>query len=116
MNISSKDYASRDCQSNESPPAGGTPLPTGSAKPTTRRTSQACGVSTRRGDIIAKSRTPFFTLCRELVATGANPDSSLECYRGPVMCIWVKSIGIGAKLTIKENDFVGPKVVPYERS
>jgi len=32
------------------------------------------------------------------------------------MCIWVKSIGIGAKLTIKENDFVGPKVVPYERS
>jgi hypothetical protein len=66
------------------------------------------------GDVVAKSRTPIFTLCRELVASGANPDSSLECYRGPVMCIRVKSIGIGAKLTIKENDWVGPKVVPYE--
>ena len=30
------------------------------------------------------------------------------------MALTVKTIGIGAKLTIKENDWVGPKVVPYE--
>ena len=30
------------------------------------------------------------------------------------MVLTVRTIGIGAKLTIKENDWVGPKVVPYE--
>jgi hypothetical protein len=30
------------------------------------------------------------------------------------LALTVKTIGIGAKLTIKENDWVGPKVVPYE--
>jgi hypothetical protein len=30
------------------------------------------------------------------------------------LALTVRTIGIGAKLTIKENDWVGPKVVPYE--
>jgi hypothetical protein len=53
------------------------------------------------GDIVVRSRSPVFALCRALLAAGANPNS-------------VKTIGLGAKLTIKENDWVGPKVVPYE--
>ena len=66
------------------------------------------------GDIVARSRSPVFALCRALLAAGANPNSKLECFRGSVLALTVKTIGIGAKLTIKENDWVGPKVVPYE--
>jgi hypothetical protein len=66
------------------------------------------------GDIVVRSRSPVFALCRALLAAGANPNSKLECFRGSVLALTVKTIGIGAKLTIKENDWVGPKVVPYE--
>jgi hypothetical protein len=66
------------------------------------------------GDIISRGRSPVFALCRALLAAGANPDSKLECFRGDVLALTVKAIGIGAKLTIKENDWVGPRVVPYE--
>jgi hypothetical protein len=55
-----------------------------------------------------------FALCRALLAAGANPNSKLKCFRGSVLALTVKTIGIGAKLTIKENDWVGPKVAPYE--
>jgi hypothetical protein len=66
------------------------------------------------GDIVARGRSPVFALCRAMLAAGANPNSKLECFRGSVLALTVKTIGIGAKLTIKENDWVGPKVVPYE--
>jgi hypothetical protein len=66
------------------------------------------------GDIVSRGRSPVFALCRALLAAGANPDSPLECYRGGVLALTVRTIGIGAKLTIKENDWVGPKVVLYE--
>jgi hypothetical protein len=70
--------------------------------------------SAQAGDIVARSRSPVFALCRALLAAGANPNSKLVCFRGSVLALTVKSIGIGAKSTIKENDWVGPKVVPYE--
>ena len=66
------------------------------------------------GDIVVRSRSPVFALCRALLAAGADPNSKLVCFRGSVLALTVKTIGVGAKLTIKENDFVGPKVVPYE--
>ena len=66
------------------------------------------------GDIVCRGKSPVFALCRALLAAGANPNSKLECFRGSVLALTVKTIGIGAKLTIKENDWVGPKVVPYE--
>jgi hypothetical protein len=66
------------------------------------------------GDIVVRSRSPVFALCRALLAAGANPNSRLECFRGSLLALTVKTIGTGAKLTIKENDWVGPKVVPYE--
>jgi hypothetical protein len=66
------------------------------------------------GDIVVRSRSPVFALCRALLAAGANPNSKLKCFRGDVLALTVKTIGRGAKLTIKENNWVGPKVVPYE--
>src|ERR1700751_1970902 len=65
-------------------------------------------------DVVFRSRSAVFAFGRALLAAGANPNSKLECFRGSVLAFTVKTIGIGAKLTIKENDFVGPKVVPYE--
>jgi hypothetical protein len=66
------------------------------------------------GDIVCRGRSPVFGLCRALLAAGADPNSKLECYRGDVLALTVKTIGIGAKFTIKENERVGPRVVPYE--
>jgi hypothetical protein len=66
------------------------------------------------GDIVARSRSPVFALCRALLAAGADPNSKLKCFRGDVLALTVKTIGLGAKLTTKENDWVGPKVVRYE--
>jgi hypothetical protein len=66
------------------------------------------------GGIVARSRSPVFELCRALLAAGADPNCKLECFRGSVLALTVKTIGLGAKLTTKENDWVGPKVVPYE--
>ena len=66
------------------------------------------------GDIVARSRTPVFALCRALLAAGANPNSKLECFRGSVLALTVKSIGIGAKLTIRETVTDGPRVVRWK--
>jgi hypothetical protein len=65
-------------------------------------------------DVVVRSRSPVFALCRALLAPGANRNSRLECFRGSVLALTVKTVGIGAKLTIRETDWVGPKVVPYE--
>ena len=66
------------------------------------------------GEIVARGRSPVFALCHALLAAGANPNSRLKCFRGSVLALTVKTIGIGAQLTIKQNDWVGPKVVAYE--
>jgi hypothetical protein len=68
----------------------------------------------KAGDIVARSRSPVFALCRALLAAGANPNSKLECFRGSVLALTVKTIGAGAKLTIMENNRSGPRVAPYE--
>ena len=66
------------------------------------------------GDIVVRSRSPVFALCRALLAAGANPNSRLECFRGSVLALTVKSVGIGAKLTIRETVTDGPRVVRWK--
>jgi hypothetical protein len=66
------------------------------------------------GEIVVRSLSPVFALCRAFLAAGASPNSKLECFGGSILALTVKTISIGAKLTVKENDWVGPKVVPYE--
>jgi hypothetical protein len=66
------------------------------------------------GDIVVRSRSPVFALCRALLAAGANPNSRLECFRGSVLALTVKSVGIGAKLTIRETAIDGPRVVRWK--
>lgn len=71
--------------------------------------SQACAIRAELvGDdtctaleITAQGFTPVLSLCRQLVEAGVNPDFSLLAYRGNVLTLSVRSIGEGARLTVK---------------
>jgi hypothetical protein len=49
---------------------------------------------------------PVLAMCRELVAAGFYPATTLEAYRGGMLCLIVPSIGEGANLEIN-GDGVG---------
>lgn len=61
-----------------------------------------------------RNHSPSFDYCRKLVAEGYDPLEPLEVYRGDKLAYTVKSIGLGAKLKIKENEDIGPIVVKYK--
>ena len=63
----------------------------------------------RAGDLTAQGATD---LCRLLLAAGADPDSQLECFRNGRLAIRVKSIRVGAALTVRETD--GPRFVAWK--
>src|SRR5262245_32027739 len=46
---------------------------------------------------------PILALCRALIEAGHDPATPLEVSRGSTLCLRVRSIGEGAKLTIDEN-------------
>src|SRR5262249_55887794 len=56
----------------------------------------ACGVT------VSGRNAPALALCRALIEAGHDPDSPLEAYRGDTLCLRVRSIGEGAKLTVSE--------------
>jgi hypothetical protein len=51
--------------------------------------------------LTAFGHAPVLRLCRLLVASGHDPDRHLHAYRGEVLCLRVRSIGEGARLTVK---------------
>jgi hypothetical protein len=68
----------------------------------------ACGVT------VSGRNAPVLALCRALIEAGHDPDSPLEAYRGAVLCLRVRSIGEGAKLTVSEATNDGkPRFAPY---
>jgi hypothetical protein len=48
-----------------------------------------------------QSSTPVLAMCRQLIAAGHGPTTRLEAYRGDVLCLWVRSLGEAARLTVK---------------
>ena len=50
--------------------------------------------------LVATGSAPVLTLCRELIATGVDPDLPLHVYRADVLCLHVRSIGEAAGLDI----------------
>jgi hypothetical protein len=52
---------------------------------------------------------PVLALCRRLIEFGHDPATSLEASRGDVLCLQVRSIGHGAKLTIEDNRLGQPR-------
>jgi hypothetical protein len=56
------------------------------------------------GAVITVTGTvPVFEMCRRLAAAGVDPACELECYRDDVMCLRVRAIGTGVKLTVEET-------------
>ena len=65
------------------------------------------------GGIEVEAAAPVLALCRKLVAAGHDPATPLEAYRGEVLCLRVRSIGEGAKLTVEDSDRLGPWFTKY---
>jgi hypothetical protein len=53
--------------------------------------------------ITATGNAPVLALCRRLIEAGHDPALPLEAYRGTTLCLRVRSIGEGAKLTVYEG-------------
>jgi hypothetical protein len=52
-------------------------------------------------DAAVTANAPVLALCRQLLATGINPDMALRVYRRGVLALKVRSIREGARLTVK---------------
>jgi hypothetical protein len=63
--------------------------------------------------ITARGYAPVLDLCRALVKAGHDPRWPLHAYRGDVLALKVRSIGEGARLTVRE-DRAGPRFVAWE--
>jgi hypothetical protein len=61
-------------------------------------------VRVQLADIDDRSNTPIFSYCRKLVKQGLDPKkTSLEVYRGDILAMTIKEIGVGAQLTVHDN-------------
>jgi hypothetical protein len=60
-----------------------------------------------------RANAPVLGLCRKLVDAGYDPDRPLHCYRGDTLCLKIRSIGEGAKLTVREDNRRGLRLVPW---
>lgn len=61
--------------------------------------SERCSAEGHTG----RGSSPVLALCRKLVKAGLDPDLPLHAYRGDILCLTVRSIGEGARLTVKER-------------
>jgi hypothetical protein len=65
--------------------------------------------------IEVRGAAPVLALCRKLVDAGHDPATPLEAWRGAVLCLRVRSIVAGARLTVNESRtaFVPWKPFPH---
>jgi hypothetical protein len=62
------------------------------------------------GDIKADGA---FDLCRRLLAAGASPAAELVCFRDGRLALRIRSIGDGARLTVRETATDGPRFTTW---
>ena len=60
--------------------------------------------------ITVVDHAPVLALCRALVTAGHDPNRPLHAYRGDVLCLRVRSIGEGARLTIEDDRHGRPRL------
>jgi hypothetical protein len=68
--------------------------------------------ATARGVTVSGRHAPVLALCRALVEAGHDPATPLAAYRGATLCLHVRSLGEGAKLTVAESGGK-PRFVPF---
>jgi hypothetical protein len=59
--------------------------------------------------LTAFGHAPALVLCRQLLTAGANPDTAVTVYREGVLALRIRSIGEGARLTVKDGKSGVPK-------
>jgi hypothetical protein len=59
-------------------------------------TATAMGITVRSG-------SPVLALCRHLIEQGYPPGARLECFRGSVLCLRVRSLAEGAALEVSAH-------------
>lgn len=65
-------------------------------------------------DLSAAARhAPVLALCRALIEAGHDPSTPLEAYRGTTLCLKVRSIGEGARLTVEDSENGRPRFVRH---
>ena len=57
----------------------------------------------RYRDVVTRGHAPVLAMCRALIAAGYDPSRPLHVYRDKVLALTVRSIGEGAKLTVKDG-------------
>ncbi len=60
--------------------------------------------------IIATGYAPVLALCRLLVVAGFDPATPLEAWRDETLCLYVRTIGEGAGLTIEDDRHGRPRL------
>jgi hypothetical protein len=60
--------------------------------------------------ITVVDHAPVLALCRALVTVGQDLNRPLHAYRGDVLCLRVRSIGEGARLTIEDDRHGRPRL------
>ena len=60
--------------------------------------------------IMVVDHAPVLALCRALLTAGDDPNRPLHAYRGDVLCLRVRSIGEGARLTIEDDRHGRPRL------
>ena len=76
--------------------------------------AELCGSDTCSAEgFIVRANAPVLALCRKLVDAGYDPTRPLHAYRGDTLCLTVRTIGEGAKLTVREDNRKGLRLVPW---
>ena len=79
-------------------------------EPGPRVTALLIGDATAIGAGIAvHGYAPVTRLCRALIEAGHDPQWSLDVYRGATLCLRVRSIGKGARLTVEDDRLGRPR-------
>jgi hypothetical protein len=60
--------------------------------------------------ITVVDHAPVFALCRALLAAGEDSNRPLYVYRSEVLCLRVRSIGEGARLTVEDDRHGRPRL------
>jgi hypothetical protein len=66
------------------------------------------------GGLVVKHKAPVLAMCRKLIEAGYDPERPLEAYRGETLCLKIRTIAEGARLTVEEGPN-GPRLVPFRK-
>ena len=89
--------------------------------------AELSGSETARAEgVTAQGPAPALKLCRLLIAADFDPDRPLHAFRGEMLCLVVRTIGEGSRLTVDESRTafapwkafcrvaVSPSIAPFE--